>query len=140
MPDEKLPLILHPGSGLATAGPQSERILSEMVTEALALSRSEETGAALPATVSVDAEVMGRRKLPPEKWDGFIRLAEKMLAEGINTPEKMARFLDTVFPSRKARPYSQALWQAIGVVNQDAFEAAGRVDWAMVYRDSDSHK
>ncbi len=38
MPDEKRPLILHPGSGLAFLKPQGGRIMTEMVSGALALS------------------------------------------------------------------------------------------------------
>lgn len=40
--DEKLPLILHPGSGLALVKPQGGRIVAEMVSGALALSRTAE--------------------------------------------------------------------------------------------------
>jgi hypothetical protein len=40
MPDEKLPLILHPSSGLARVGLQGGRIVAEMVDGALALSRA----------------------------------------------------------------------------------------------------
>lgn len=40
MPDEKLPLILQPGADLALGRPQSGRIVTEMVGDALALSRS----------------------------------------------------------------------------------------------------
>ncbi|MEQ1935121.1 MAG: hypothetical protein ABL962_14775, partial [Fimbriimonadaceae bacterium] len=46
MPDEKLPLIVHHGSGLATVGPQSGRIVAEMVSEALVLSRASEVKSA----------------------------------------------------------------------------------------------
>jgi hypothetical protein len=42
MPDEKLPLIFHPGSGLALVKPQGGRILEEMVSGVLALSRTAE--------------------------------------------------------------------------------------------------
>jgi len=40
MPDEKLPLILQPGADLALGRPQGGRIVTEMVGDALALSRS----------------------------------------------------------------------------------------------------
>jgi Leucine-rich repeat (LRR) protein len=40
MPDEKLPLIIHPGSELSLEGPQGGRIVAEMVSGALDLSRS----------------------------------------------------------------------------------------------------
>lgn len=93
----------------------------------------EDGSVTLRAPLPAGSEVFGRRKLPPEKRDGFIRLAGKMDAEGVNTPEKLAAFLDETFPGGAARPYSQALWTAIGVVNQDALDTAGRVDWAAVY-------
>jgi Leucine-rich repeat (LRR) protein len=40
MPDEEQPLIVHPGSALARVGPQGGRIVAEMVSGALALSRA----------------------------------------------------------------------------------------------------
>lgn len=43
MPEEEQPLILHPGRALALVGPQGGRIVSEMVTGALALSRAAQT-------------------------------------------------------------------------------------------------
>jgi hypothetical protein len=42
MPNENLPLIVHSGSGLARVGPQGGRIVAEMVSGALALSREAE--------------------------------------------------------------------------------------------------
>ncbi len=44
MPDDKLPLILHPGSGLALIEPQGGRIISEMVNDVLSRSRAAEMG------------------------------------------------------------------------------------------------
>jgi uncharacterized protein (TIGR02594 family) len=88
---------------------------------------------ALNAPEAVASEVFGRRRLPPAKLAGFVELAAKMDAEGVNTPAMLATFLDTMMPNGAARPFSQALWNAIGVVNQEAVEAAGRVDWEQVY-------
>ena len=47
MADEKLPLTLHSGSGLAQIGSQGGRILAEMVNGALVLSRTTGSSAAL---------------------------------------------------------------------------------------------
>jgi hypothetical protein len=55
MPDEKLPLILSPGSGLALVRPQGGRIVREMVDGALASARRQD--------FSVSDE-----KLTPELW------------------------------------------------------------------------
>jgi hypothetical protein len=57
MPEEKLPLILHPGSDLALARPQGGRVVAEMVSEALALSRAGQTSAKMVQRFRIGAHV-----------------------------------------------------------------------------------
>lgn len=71
-----------------------------------------------------------QKALPADKLASFIDLAQTLVAENVSTPEGLAAFLDDLFPNGGARPYSQALWDAIGMVNLDL---AGNHDWALIY-------
>ena len=73
--------------------------------------------------------------LPKERRAQFLDLADKMDAEGINTPEKVAQFLTDLAPDGRARKYSQALWQFIGAVDPSK---AGVHDWNQVYASLDA--
>ena len=68
--------------------------------------------------------------LPPARLPAFLDLAQTLIAEQINTPAALAAFLDGLFPGGAARPYSQALWDALGMVDPTL---RGTHDWETVY-------
>jgi hypothetical protein len=72
--------------------------------------------------------------LPAEKLAQFIVLAQKLLEAGVDTPEKLVTELKAIFPDNidKVRPYSQNLWDAIGMVRPDL---RGTHDWPKLYGD-----
>lgn len=67
--------------------------------------------------------------IPSDRRPAFLNLAEKMLAAGITTPETMAAKLDTVL-EKKARKFSQSLWNAFGMVRP---ELSSQPDWNAIY-------
>lgn len=72
---------------------------------------------------------MAQLAIPADKLAGFVVAAQEMVRLKIDTPEKLAEVLESKF-SGKARPFSQALWDAIGMVSP---ELRGTHDWAQVY-------
>ncbi|WP_309386085.1 sigma-70 family RNA polymerase sigma factor [Cerasicoccus frondis] len=68
---------------------------------------------------------MTQKGLPPEKIGAFVQAAQALIGSGVNTPEAMAQVLETKFQG-KAAAYSQALWDAFGMVNP---ELRGTHDW-----------
>jgi tRNA G10 N-methylase Trm11 len=67
--------------------------------------------------------------IPAEKIGPFVTVAGKLVAQGVDTPQKLAAELETLFKG-KARPFSQALWDAIGMVRP---ELRGTHDWTAIY-------
>jgi hypothetical protein len=70
-----------------------------------------------------------QKAIPPDKVAQFVQLATKLVAQGVDTPEKLAHELETAFQG-KARPFSQALWDAIGMVRPDL---RGTHNWGSIY-------
>lgn len=66
-----------------------------------------------------------QKPLPPDKLPAFITLAQKLTAQGVDSPAKLVRAIDGVI-GEKGRPYLQALWDAIGMVNP---ALRGTHDW-----------
>jgi hypothetical protein len=72
---------------------------------------------------------MAQMAIPVEKLPKLITAAQELIRSNIETPEKLAQVLEAQFGG-KARPYSQALWDAIGIVRPDL---RGTHDWAVIY-------
>jgi hypothetical protein len=66
--------------------------------------------------------------IPPEKIGQFIAAAQKLIAEGVKTPNGLAAALDKISP--KLRAYSDAVWSAFRMVDP-SLQASP--DWAGVY-------
>lgn len=81
------------------------------------------------------AEVTYKAPIPPAKLGGFITLATKLAErEGdqrVDSPEKVAAFIDEALPGGKARALSDAFWSAIRMTNPSL--PAGEVDWQAIY-------
>jgi Leucine-rich repeat (LRR) protein len=88
MPEEKLPLILHPGSGIARVGPQSGRIVSEMVSDALALSRAASAMTQLP--IPLWPFKIGDHELCETDYRQILRWAEALGIEPIDVIESLS--------------------------------------------------
>ena len=76
-----------------------------------------------------DKSLLMQEPIPPEKIGGFIELANKMIAEEVTTPEKVAALLQDTFQG-KANKFSQAFWDVLGIVNPDL---RGTHDWNLIY-------
>lgn len=76
---------------------------------------------------------IAQKGLPSAKRAAFLDLAEK-LAPKIKTPEDLARELDRVL-DKKARPYSQAVWNAFATIEPDR---TGMHDWGAIYAKLDA--
>lgn len=79
---------------------------------------------------------MPQLAIPAEKIGAFVNVASKLVAQGVDTPQKLAGELETLFQG-KARPFSQALWDAIGMVRP---ELRGTHDWTSIYGKSRDEK
>lgn len=66
-----------------------------------------------------------QKALPVDKLGAFVSLAQDYIRQGIDTPEKLARELDALLPS-KGRGYAQAMWDLIGTVDPSK---RGTHDW-----------
>jgi len=81
------------------------------------------------------AKVTYKAPIPPAKLGGFITLATKLAErEGdqrVDSPEKVAAFIDEALPGGKARALSDAFWSAIRMTNPSL--PAGEVDWQAIY-------
>jgi predicted RNA methylase len=82
------------------------------------ISRNEPLGAGMP-----------QEAIPVDKLPKVITAAQELIRQGIDTPEKLASVLEEKFAG-KARPFSQAFWDAIGIVRPDL---RGTHDWATIY-------
>jgi hypothetical protein len=87
-------------------------------------------GASPKALHGANPEPIEQRGFPVEKKDEANKLVHLMIRDGINTPEKMAQFLDEM-SGGKARPFSKALWRMLGSVDTDLPD--GPSDWAPIY-------
>ena len=68
---------------------------------------------ALAASVPKPPE-LEQKEIPPEKLPAFIKAAQSMIRSGVDTPEKLVAEIP-----EKARPYLQAIWDAMGMVRKD---------------------
>ena len=75
------------------------------------------------------AEPQKQLAIPAEKLGAIVAAAQEMIRQGIDTPEKMAAVLEEKFGG-KARPYSQAMWDAMGMVKPDL---RGTHDFPAIY-------
>jgi len=77
--------------------------------------------------------------IPPAKLGGFITLATKLASrdgeQRVDSPGKVAAFIDEALPGGKARALSDAFWSAIRMTNPAL--PAGEVDWQAVYAELD---
>lgn len=89
---------------------------------------------ALAGELSRSASGMKQQAIPADRLPGFIKLAQTLIAEGIRAPQDLAAFLEETFPGGKARPFSQALWNAVGMVSPDL---SSTPDWTRIYGDID---
>lgn len=80
-------------------------------------------------TLSARAGNVKQEGLPPEKIGPFVTAAQALTQSGVNTPESLARVLEDKFQG-KAQAYSQAMWDAIGMVNPTL---RGTHDWNEIY-------
>lgn len=71
-------------------------------------------------------------EVPRERFDAIRTAAEAILEANIRTPEAFARFMDDTFPGGKARPYSEAIWDMLGIVDKSL---RGSHDWTRIYGD-----
>ncbi len=69
--------------------------------------------------------------IPADRAGKFLPLAQAMVAQGVNTPEKVAAFLDETFGVGKARKFSQSLWNFLSFADTSL---TGRQNWEAVYR------
>lgn len=69
-----------------------------------------------------------------ERFDAVRKAAVAILAANIRTPEAFARFMDDTFPGGKARPYSEAIWDMIGISDKSL---RGSHDWSRIYSQID---
>ncbi|MBL9183024.1 MAG: hypothetical protein JNN17_12865 [Verrucomicrobiaceae bacterium] len=67
----------------------------------------------------------------------YLGLAGDLLAAQINTPEKLAQFLDGIRPDGAFRKYSAALWSYLGMKD---ILFAYKSDWNAIYRQIDRSK
>lgn len=74
------------------------------------------------------------RALPPEKMAGLFAVAQKFMAEGVDTPEAFAAVLSKGNLTR-LRPYSQALWGGFIMANP---KVSPGPDWAGIYAEIDN--
>lgn len=92
--------------------------------------------ASLPKNLTDKGAGIQQRAIPAEKIGPFVTVAGKLVAQGVDTPQKLAAELETLFQG-KARPFSQALWDAIGMVRP---ELRGTHDWTAIYGPGDQEK
>lgn len=72
----------------------------------------------------------------PERIGKFVVAAQAMIASGVRTPEAMAAVLDSNL-GVGARKYSQALWNAFGMVEPSL---TSRPDWTAIYSASEKQE
>jgi hypothetical protein len=77
-----------------------------------------------------------QKAIAPEKLASFITAAQALIKAGIDTPEKLAETLDERYQG-KARPFSQGLWDMMGVVNP---KMRATHDWPAIYGAIDKKK
>ena len=76
---------------------------------------------------------VNQQSLPADKLPQFIQLAQALVKAGIRTPEDMVRLLDQKFAG-KARIYSEALWDAFGMVDK---ALRGSHEWNAIFENVD---
>lgn len=113
----------------ASPGPAAKASLLDAATQGDLKAAFEGLFAGVPAQAE-------QRAIPPDKIGAFVTVASKLVAQGVDTPQKLAGELETLFQG-KARPFSQALWDAIGMVRP---ELRGTHDWPAIYGKSRDEK
>jgi hypothetical protein len=78
-------------------------------------------------------EPIEQKELPEDKTDAFLKIARALVKQGVDTPEALAQVLEQKFQG-KARPYSEALWDAFGMVKKSL---RGTHDWSAIYSEID---
>lgn len=73
---------------------------------------------------------LAQSSLPAERLGKFVEAASALIAEGIRTPQALAEGLDRLAPGGKLRQYSQAFWDAFGMVDNTL---RATHDWDAVY-------
>jgi len=73
--------------------------------------------------------------IPPEKIGQFVAAAQKLIADGVTTPEGLAAALDKISP--KLRTYSEAVWSAFRMVDPSLQNST---NWAEVYGENAEEK
>lgn len=68
--------------------------------------------------------------LPADRLGKFVTAAQALIAEGVRTPEALAERMDRLAPNGALRRYSQAFWDAFGMVDPTL---RGTHDWDAVY-------
>lgn len=91
----------------------AQRLLSDMVEQVLTRAQQEQNG------------------IPADKIIPFIKAATALIEDGLETPHALAKVLDEKFPDGRMRKYSQALWDAFGLVNPSL---RGTHDWTSIYQ------
>ena len=88
---------------------------------------------AFDGLLGTPADQVAQEGIPAERIGAFVTAAHGLINNGVRTPEAMADVLDRTF-DKKARKYSQALWNAIGMVDPSL---SSQPDWTAVYSAAD---
>lgn len=91
---------------------------------------------ALAASKAEAAAKLEQRGFPREKLETANQMAHALIEEGVKTPEALADYLETHYGG-KARPFSQALWNALAVADPNL---SGKQEWSEVYAKHDAAK
>jgi N12 class adenine-specific DNA methylase len=103
--------------------------------DAAYLKAQEDARAALGGLFSAPARrSIPQLEVPEERFDAVKTAAKSIIAAKIRTPEAFARFMDDTFPGGKARPYSEAIWDVMGIWDKSL---RGTHDWSRIYGDID---
>jgi N12 class adenine-specific DNA methylase len=120
--------------GWMAAYPQGEEAveINKAFEELFATLKQEEVDGKVrlyaPAPVRASVE---QKALPADKLGAFIGVAGTLIQEGVKTPERLVEVLNAIFPEGQARPYSQALWDALGMIDNSL---RGTHDWTSLYQ------
>lgn len=71
-----------------------------------------------------------QKPVEPERLGAIITAAKAVIEADIRTPEALAAFLDDTFTGGKARAYTEAIWDAMGMVDK---ALRGTHDWSAIY-------
>jgi len=77
-------------------------------------------------------EPLEQKPLPKDRRAALFDLADSLEKDGIDTPEKVATFLDEISP--QLRPYAQSLWDTMGAAGS---VPRGTHDWPTIFASLD---